>query len=98
MTQSVFRKSGRLGCSHCYVVFADNVSHLLKAMHRGAQHTGKFPTGWLNPPAPPATTPVTNRLAQLNEALKAAVAGEQYEEAARIRDEINRAESEATTP
>lgn len=99
LTQSVFRKSGRLGCSECYVTFADNVNHLLKAMHKGVQHTGKSPSGWLQPvvsesavPAP-APTPKVNRLEQLNDALKLAVASEQYEEAARIRDEINRAEA-----
>jgi protein arginine kinase activator len=87
LTQSVFRKAGRLGCAHCYEVFADQVGNLLKAMHKGTHHVGKSPPGCVETPEPP----VVNRMEQLNEALKLAVAGEQYEEAARLRDEINRA-------
>jgi protein arginine kinase activator len=101
----VFRKSGRLGCSHCYQIFADNVGNLLKTMHKGTQHTGKKPFGWQptvppplvpeTPPAPVQTDFAVN-ISQLLEALHLAVAKEQYEEAARLRDEISRMETAAT--
>ena len=63
-------------------------------MHKGVQHVGKTPAKWHAPnllaaePEPPA-----NRLEDLHHSLKLAVDGEQYEEAARIRDEIKREES-----
>lgn len=96
LPQSVFRKSGRLGCSKCYEVFSENVGHLLKAMHKGVQHTGKTPSGWLD--LHKLAEPAKNRLEELNEALNRAVSGEQYEEAARIRDEIRRAEAADQAP
>lgn len=91
LPQSTFRKSGRLGCCFCYTVFAENINHLLKAMHKGVQHIGKTPDGWLDESIAPLP-PAADRLDTLNAALAKAVEGEQYEEAARIRDEINRAE------
>ncbi len=95
----VFRKSGRLGCSRCYEVFADNVGNLLKTMHKGTQHTGKQPRHWASPPPPPLipeaddlTQNLASRIGQLMGELSQAVAQEQYEEAARLRDEISRLE------
>ena len=43
MTQSSFRKTGRLGCANCYTVFADGMDNLLKAMHKGVRHSGRVP-------------------------------------------------------
>src|SRR5205085_3394165 len=42
-TQADFKKTGRLGCSSCYVAFADGLNSLLKAMHKGTSHVGKLP-------------------------------------------------------
>src|SRR5207244_13617245 len=41
--QSDFKKTGRLGCSACYAAFAEGLSALLKAMHKGTEHIGKLP-------------------------------------------------------
>ena len=90
MPQSIFRKTGRLGCSKCYDTFADNLEHLLKAMHKGATHAGRIQHTGKVPGYPNLTPSVGGRLAELQEALSAAVSGEQYEEAARLRDEIKR--------
>ena len=40
-TQADFKKTGRLGCSSCYRVFADGLSGMLKNMHKGTAHPGK---------------------------------------------------------
>src|ERR1700739_957281 len=57
LTQAAFIKTGRLGCSSCYATFSDALGSLIKAMHKGTQHTGKIParlygdlarTDWLN--------------------------------------------------
>ena len=42
-SQADFKKTGRLGCSECYVTFAEGLSSLLKAMHKGTEHVGKLP-------------------------------------------------------
>src|SRR5213079_1263035 len=42
-SQADFKKSGRLGCSECYVTFAEGLGSLLKAMHKGTEHVGKLP-------------------------------------------------------
>lgn len=90
MPQSVFRKTGRLGCSRCYETFADNLEHLLKAMHKGTQQTGRIQHTGKVPSYAAQSAAATGRLAELQSALNDAVAGEQYEEAARLRDELKR--------
>jgi protein arginine kinase activator len=94
----VFRKSGRLGCSQCYTTFADNVGNLLKTMHKGTSHTGKqlgaAPISVLAAPVSAVNTVADFgvRINHLMESLNLAVAREQYEEAARLRDEISQLE------
>ncbi len=83
MTQSTFRKTGRLGCSVCYGVFGDGMEGLLKAMHKGTRHIGKVPAR-IN-----RLMVEEDRLVQLRAALDAAVASENYEEAARLKNEIS---------
>src|SRR5207245_5584514 len=70
-TQADFKKSGRLGCSACYVTFTEALTALLKAMHKGTAHVGKVPqrahrTGELN-----------DRMRNLSENLQKALAPEQ---------------------
>ena len=43
-TQTDFKKTGRLGCSHCFEVFGSGLDSLLKAMHKGTRHVGKVPS------------------------------------------------------
>src|SRR5438093_10456274 len=42
-SQADFKKTGRLGCSECYVTFAEGLISLSKAMHKGTEHVGKRP-------------------------------------------------------
>src|SRR5207302_11004519 len=42
-SQADFKKTGRLGCSECYITFAEGLAALLKAMHKGTEHVGNFP-------------------------------------------------------
>ncbi len=86
MTHSTFRKTGRLGCAGCYDIFGEGMDSLLKAMHKGTRHIGKVPAHLSNLKA------AEERLDQLRTALEAAVAGEAYEEAARLKSEITTAE------
>lgn len=88
MTQSDFKKSGRLGCSRCYETFEANLMPLLKGMHKGEQHIGKVPPGF-------STNQVSaEKLKLLRRELDAAVRSENFEAAAQIRDRIRKLEQE----
>ncbi|MBA2123837.1 hypothetical protein B9J78_02710 [bacterium Unc6] len=83
LTQEDFRKKGMLGCSKCYETFQKILSPLLKKIHGADQHRGKAPSGGVVP-----TQTIENQIAMLKERLETAIQTEQFEEAARIRDEI----------
>ncbi len=86
--QAEFKKTGRFGCSDCYTTFNDGLDSLVKAMHRGSEHVGKVPTRYR------ATKHFTDRIAELKRRLKIAINDENFEEAARLRDEVKEAEEE----
>ena len=86
-TQADFKKTGRLGCSTCYAVFAEPLEGMLKQMHKGTQHMGKVPK------ALRAQMDISKQLGFLNEQLHKAIETENYEEAARLRDQLKELES-----
>jgi protein arginine kinase activator len=87
-TQADFKKTGRLGCSVCYVTFAEGLGSLLKAMHKGTEHVGKLPQ------RAHLAVERDDRMRALNEDLQKAVADENYESAAALRDQIKQLEHE----
>ncbi len=82
MERDEFRKSGRLGCSDCYKTFMAELSAAIKAMHHSTQHIGKIPA------REGSQTRIKSKIARLQKDLENAVAREDYEQAAQIRDEI----------
>lgn len=101
-TQSDFKKTGRFGCADCYHVFDEGLDGLLEAMHKHTQHTGKVPSTFPDLPesdlAPGPEEPMEasplDKLSELKDALSKSVEDEDYEEAARLRDEISQLESQ----
>ncbi|MBU6301979.1 MAG: UvrB/UvrC motif-containing protein [Verrucomicrobia bacterium] len=89
-TNADFKKSGRLGCSECYEVFHGGLESLLKAMHTGTRHLGKRPGE--APPPPTSRTDYSGQIDTLRKRLSASVEAENYEEAAKLRDELRRLE------
>ena len=83
-----FRNSGRLGCPYDYEVFRDELMPLLENIHGETRHSGKVPR------RAPRNTQQQTTLIQLRNELKRAVAGEDYEAAARLRDQIKVIEQE----
>ena len=83
-TQADFKKSGRLGCSECYVTFAEGLGGLLKSMHKGTQHVGKTPASQRDTRA----TQVEAKL--LQDELTKAIVDEDFEKAAQLRDDLKR--------
>ncbi len=83
-----FRNSGRLGCPSDYDVFRDELMPLLENIHGETRHSGKVPR------RAPRTSQQQSQLIRLRNDLKKAIAAEDYEAAARIRDEIKSLEQE----
>lgn len=87
LTYEEFRKTGLLGCPECYDAFEAALTPLMERAHEGAsRHVGKVPS----------RTGVDElrhqRLMQLRRELEEAVASEQYERAAKLRDQLNQSE------
>ena len=87
-TQADFKKTGRLGCSACYGVFKDALTGMLKNMHKGPTHTGKTPESFRK------ARKFGDAMKGLQKSLEQAVAAEEYERAADLRDQIRQMESE----
>lgn len=77
-----FRASGRLGCADCWTAFERPLRDLLRRVHGGTTHVGKRYQATSD-----AGEPGRERL-RLRDALREAVAGEQFELAAELRDRL----------
>jgi protein arginine kinase activator len=89
ITFKEFRSQGRLGCPHDYVAFQDELLPLLENIHGELQHVGKVPK------RAPRASQHQFKLIRLRNQLKSAIDDEMYEEAARLRDEIQKLETGA---
>lgn len=81
---SEFEKGGLLGCSECYHSFSGEIIPVLKRVQGSTRHVGKIPSSRnkarLN----------KNELGGLRIMLQKAIENEEYEKAAKIRDEISK--------
>lgn len=82
-----FKKTGRLGCSHCYVTFDEHMRGLFRRLHGGTQHVGKV---YL--PPDPTEADRHEQLSRLRRKLDVAVEKEEFERAAQLRDQIRELE------
>lgn len=88
-SQADFKKAGRFGCSDCYATFGEGLEGMLKTMHKGTRHTGKVPAALQQSRAE------AQKQKQLQKRLEKAIAEENFEEAAQLRDEIKRSKTSA---
>lgn len=81
-TYSEFKKRGLVGCSKCYETFIQTLTPIIKRVQGNLEHTGKIPNK--------AGKEIIERkkLLKLKEDLQKAIATEEYEKAAEIRDKI----------
>ncbi len=82
------RQTGRLGCAVCYTHFEKHLRGLLRRLHGAPQHVGKM----ILPPDPDEADR-TARMQSLKRSLQRAIAEEEFERAASLRDEIRELES-----
>lgn len=87
MTFNDFRNKGRLGCGSCYTSFSTKITPIIKRIHGNIEHTGKVPlrTG--------GEFKLKRDIQKLKDELKLAINKEEYERAAKLRDEIKNLES-----
>lgn len=82
MTYAQFQGSGRLGCAHCYEAFSEPLKQIIGRIQGGTVHAGR------RPPVSPEEAERERLLADLRARMDAAVAEENFEQAAALRDEI----------
>jgi len=82
LTYADFKKIGRLGCGECYLAFKKYLGPLLKRIHGSSRHMGKTPVKILKALKPKVS------LEELRLKLQKAIEAEEFEEAAKIRDQI----------
>lgn len=92
MTLSHVLEFSSVGCAGCYSAFGSEIESVLEALHRGASHRGK-------------SFAADNSRVQINKEIQAKrlllrrmLKEENYEEAARLRDELAAMEAAARTP
>ena len=80
-------QSGKVGCPRCYTTFGAELEHSIRSIHGNVTHVG---TG----PARRITDTREAHLEELKKALHQAIEDENFEEAARLRDQIHAHEGE----
>ena len=82
MSYGEFRKCGMVGCANCYRAFREPMTALLQRIHGNTQHAGRIPGGVHS------GTSIRMNIDRLKQQLVKAVAAEEYEQAAKLRDAI----------
>jgi protein arginine kinase activator len=89
MTFPQFIKVGRFGCAHCYETFKEQLPPVFRRLHSGNwSHSGKIPKrigGGIH---------LKKQVENLKSELKELIQQEEFEKAAKIRDEIRTLEKE----
>jgi protein arginine kinase activator len=86
LTYLDFKQSGRLGCGTCYAVFGKRLDDLLRKIHGASSHIGKIPRNV----APDISQ--NRQVETLRRDIKQAIEREDFETAARLRDQIKKME------
>ena len=82
------QRAGKVFCAKCYETFAEELEPTLRSLYGKARHTGRAPADRREARAK------QDRLAALKAQLSAAIAEENFEQAAKLRDEIRQMERE----
>jgi protein arginine kinase activator len=82
LTYQQFSKMGRFGCSDCFKTFKDRLEPLLRRIHGHTTHRGKIPEKTRG------ALKIRRQMEILREELARKVEAEDFEEAAKIRDQI----------
>lgn len=86
-TMNDLRKNGKVGCPQCYTTFGEELGSTIRSIHGNVRHVGRAPSRFLK------NREKADRLASLKQQLKDAIAKEDFELAATLRDEIRALEA-----
>ncbi len=84
---SDFRKTGRFGCSECYKAFQTELEPLIKRIHGSTKHVGNFV-----PLKHSKEVKALSKIGKLKVEMEKVVQQEEFEQAAKIRDQIKKLE------
>ncbi len=87
-TYNDFKKNGRLGCDMCYSTFANMLAPLIRRIQSNNTHSGKIPK------RAGASIRLARQIKDLKEEMQLLVEKEEFEDAAKIRDEIKKLEED----
>ena len=76
------QSSGRAGCPQCYEVFDSAFVPYLQKVHGATRHVGRMPQGLAG------VIGIRRRREELEEKMRVAIARQEFEEAAALRDEL----------
>ena len=95
LSYAEFEHTGRLGCAQCYRDFASQLKPSLQKIHGRTQHAGRRPKAFV----PDPQDELNQRISDLRRQMDEAVAAENFEQAAQLRDELRSlAEKQEVTP
>lgn len=101
ITYNDFSKTGKLGCSECYNTFSDRVLPMVRSIHGKNQHVGKVKNGQCcvetEKEEPKVTAENESKFYEkmaLQKQLQELVKAEEFEEAAKVRDQIKALDDE----
>lgn len=86
LTYTQFSKIGRFGCSSCYQAFEGRLDPLLKRVHSSTTHSGKIPK------RSGGRIQCRREIERLRRDLHTHIEQEEFESAAKLRDEIRELE------
>ncbi len=89
MTLREFAREGMAGCPRCYEDFAAELESTIRRVQGKSTHTGRTPAGLKE------KQDLQKKIAELTAEQKRAVADEDYERAAQIRDELKKMKEDA---
>lgn len=82
LTYAEFQSTGKLGCAQCYQDFSEQLRPLLLRIHGRSQHAGRVPKSHEK------ERELEHCISDLKARMEQAVAAENFEEAAALRDQI----------
>lgn len=101
MTYDEFSRTGKFGCISCYDTFSDRLDPILKSIQGNNRHIGRkakrnasnaFENLDKEKDKSKKETKENDKISELKNKLKLAINDERYEDAAKLRDEINELE------
>ncbi|MBN2378242.1 UvrB/UvrC motif-containing protein [candidate division WOR-3 bacterium] len=88
MSWAEFRRQGRFGCAHCYREFGERIERLISRIQGTTRHTGREASADSQNPSAHKDMEVK----RLRKELAKAIQEEEYEKAARLRDDLRKFE------